>query len=230
MWRSEDVEDADIEGVSDLYVRAWVNQDKAMETDTHYRCQNGRGSWNWRLKFPLEIEETPRFFLNLQFWDRDFFSANDVIGDATLDFTELAMEAWESGLRVKMYGAAEGLKDRMLRRENEKFWVKFTKRDAEGETRDVGKLLVSFELVPEHMAIACPVGKGHEEPNVDPPLPAPFGRFNLSWNPFNMATQMCGPEVKTKICCGTCCLLCCVVLILMFPVLLSNLLAGALFG
>lgn len=46
LWRSEDVPNGDPEGVSDLYIRSWVGRQPPKETDTHYRCQNGRGSWN----------------------------------------------------------------------------------------------------------------------------------------------------------------------------------------
>lgn len=29
--------------------------DSHQSTDTHWRCSNGKGSWNWRLKIPLEL-------------------------------------------------------------------------------------------------------------------------------------------------------------------------------
>ena len=45
---------------------------------------------------------------------------------------------------------------------------------------------MSFELVPESAVKACPVGLGRNEPNTDPVLPAPVGRFEFSLNPFAM--------------------------------------------
>ncbi len=38
VWGTDDVADYDFEGVSDLYVRAWVNECEPKETDTHFRC------------------------------------------------------------------------------------------------------------------------------------------------------------------------------------------------
>ena len=46
IWQTSGVADADVEGTSDLYVRAFVNDNKPKETDTHYRCQNGKGQFN----------------------------------------------------------------------------------------------------------------------------------------------------------------------------------------
>lgn len=38
VWKTEDVSNLDIEGTSDIYIRAWVNTAEPKETDTHYRC------------------------------------------------------------------------------------------------------------------------------------------------------------------------------------------------
>mmetsp|Transcript_4050 Transcript_4050/g.3879 ORF Transcript_4050/g.3879 Transcript_4050/m.3879 type:complete len:713 (+) Transcript_4050:1971-4109(+) len=230
IWKSEGVPNADPEGVSDLYVRAWVNNLEPKETDTHYRCQRGAGSWNWRMKFRIPVHEKMQSAVNLQLWDRDFFSANDIIGDASFDFKDLALEAWDSGLRTKMLGKAEGAQDRLMRRESEKFWVDFKKREKDGTETKAGKVLISFELVPEAKAEACKVGEGREEPNIDPPLPAPEGRMQFSLNPIKMLNQMCGPEVRMKIYCWVCSALCCMLLIFMFPMLLSNTITSIIFG
>ena len=40
------------------------------ETDTHWRCRNGKGSWNWRMKFNVTLPH--KFpYLHMQLWDRD---------------------------------------------------------------------------------------------------------------------------------------------------------------
>mmetsp|Transcript_8349 Transcript_8349/g.8258 ORF Transcript_8349/g.8258 Transcript_8349/m.8258 type:complete len:976 (+) Transcript_8349:1306-4233(+) len=231
VWRSEDVPNGDPEGVSDLYVRAWINNMPPKETDTHYRCQNGRGSWNWRLKFPLELNGRGSNIMNLQLWDRDFFSSNDIMGDASIDFNDIAQEAYESGGRVKKLGSSENWQDRALRRENEKFWVEFKKTNPEtGKSEYTGKVLMSFELVPEQRALSCPVGEGRSEPNLDPFLPPPTGRLELSWNPVKMVGQMCGPEFKTKICQMVCVVLCLLMCIFMFPMIISNSISNIMFG
>lgn len=40
---------------SDLYVRAWIEGSPAQKTDKHYRCTEGVASFNWRMKFPVQL-------------------------------------------------------------------------------------------------------------------------------------------------------------------------------
>ncbi|CAN0327429.1 unnamed protein product, partial [Ectocarpus sp. 13 AM-2016] len=58
VWRSEDVVACnDFSGLRDLYCRMWMETDskKKRDTDTHWRCRNGKGSWNYRLKFEVDL-------------------------------------------------------------------------------------------------------------------------------------------------------------------------------
>lgn len=50
----------DIEGTSDVFVRAFIDDKSAKTTDTHYRCKTGKPSFNYRLLFDVELprEET----------------------------------------------------------------------------------------------------------------------------------------------------------------------------
>jgi len=41
----------DLEGTSDVYVKAWIDKEDKKETDTHYRCQTGEASFNYRLLY-----------------------------------------------------------------------------------------------------------------------------------------------------------------------------------
>ena len=41
--------DADIEGVADVFIKAFIDDKDKKETDTHYRCANGKASFNYRL-------------------------------------------------------------------------------------------------------------------------------------------------------------------------------------
>ncbi|CBN80088.1 conserved unknown protein [Ectocarpus siliculosus] len=107
VWRSEDVVACnDFSGLRDLYCRMWMETDskKKRDTDTHWRCKNGKGSWNYRLKFdvdlPLKSPEHGRMVL--QMWDRDVLSANDIIAETSIDLYRwflkaevLASEGWK---------------------------------------------------------------------------------------------------------------------------------------
>jgi Ca2+-dependent lipid-binding protein len=84
VFDTQDVKALDVEGTSDVYTRVFFESKDAKETDTHYRCTNGKASFNYRLLFNVKH---PRKDCNLQvqLYDRDFFKSNDIIGDATLD-------------------------------------------------------------------------------------------------------------------------------------------------
>lgn len=228
-WKSEKVPTVAIEGLSDLYMRAWINQETPKETDTHYRCSNGNASWNWRLKFPVKLDGRSNYELMLQLWDRDFFSSNAFIGDASLNFTDIAREAWEFGSRVQKTGNMD-LSERLTRKEIPKFWVEFKSFDKNGKESRAGRVQISFELVPIERAKACPVGDGRSEPNIDPPLPKPDGRMEWSMNPMKMMGQVCGPDVRTRFCMWISLALCVIMLILMFPMIVTNAVTTAIFS
>lgn len=60
-----DVPCNDPEGLSDIYIRAFFDsREDAKETDTHYRCANGKGSFNYRMIYPIKY---PRKDYNLSF-------------------------------------------------------------------------------------------------------------------------------------------------------------------
>jgi len=41
----------DVEGTSDVFVRAFFDSKKDKETDTHFRCMDGKASFNYRILF-----------------------------------------------------------------------------------------------------------------------------------------------------------------------------------
>jgi hypothetical protein len=62
--------------MSDIFVTACPEGQKPQTTDTHYRSEDGKGSFNWRMKFPLTLPtKNPKF--KIQVWDKDFFNPND---------------------------------------------------------------------------------------------------------------------------------------------------------
>lgn len=51
VWDTKDIKMMDAEGTSDAFIRAFFDNDNALESDTHFRCQNGKASFNYRLLF-----------------------------------------------------------------------------------------------------------------------------------------------------------------------------------
>ena len=207
IWHTDDVACEDYEGTSDIYIKAWVNNMEPKETDTHFRCQNGNGSFNWRMKFPITIPDDI-YRCSVQIWDRDILSFNDFIADATFEFKSLAMDAWVTNRRVKRNGPQDiSLFKRKEKVDEEKFWLDCKRRNKHYKLEDGGRVQISFELVPIDAAKACEVGEGRDEPNIDPHLPEPIGRIKWSWNPWTMFCQLVGPGMRCKICCCLFCIL-----------------------
>jgi hypothetical protein len=91
VYETRNIPMMDVEGTSDVYAKAFFDPSDAKETDTHYRCTNGKASFNYRLLFNLThpIKDKNGYRLNLQLFDRDFFKSNDTIGEASIDLGPL---------------------------------------------------------------------------------------------------------------------------------------------
>mmetsp|Transcript_30279 Transcript_30279/g.29598 ORF Transcript_30279/g.29598 Transcript_30279/m.29598 type:complete len:175 (-) Transcript_30279:121-645(-) len=101
VWDTKDIVAMDWEGTSDLYVRAFFDSNDAKETDTHFRCSDGKGSFNYRLLFNMKCP-TDHYLFSLQAWDRDFFKSNDVIGEVQFDLKPLFEDVIETGKTIAM--------------------------------------------------------------------------------------------------------------------------------
>jgi hypothetical protein len=54
VWDTKEIVNMDYEGTSDIYIRAFFDTSDSKETDCHYRCQNGCGSFNYRVLFDVK--------------------------------------------------------------------------------------------------------------------------------------------------------------------------------
>ena len=87
LWKSKNVKAMDSGNMNDLFARVFLEGEEHQESDTHWRCYAGKGSWNWRFKFqitlPIKTPEMGR--INLQLWDKDVVKWNDCICSTTID-------------------------------------------------------------------------------------------------------------------------------------------------
>lgn len=87
---TKDVPCEDAEGTSDVFIKAYINDDDKKTTDTHYRCKNGEASFNYRILFNIKAPDPKgSYLLVLQAWDFDLFTKNDYICEWTLDLKPL---------------------------------------------------------------------------------------------------------------------------------------------
>ena len=99
VWETKDTVKMDWEGTTDIYARVFFDSNRAKETDTHYRCQTGKGSFNYRLLFDVKDSDKNKN-LSVQLWDRDIFSSNEIIGDATFSLKMPIEDAANSGKTI----------------------------------------------------------------------------------------------------------------------------------
>ncbi len=85
-----DIKMMDDEGTSDAFIRCFFDSKEcSKETDTHFRCQDGKASFNYRMLFDIKHPRKKNdYWLNVQAYDRDFFKSNDIIGEAKVDLKQ----------------------------------------------------------------------------------------------------------------------------------------------
>ena len=96
VYDTENVPCEDIEGTSDVFVKAWFDEKHKRETETHWRCTTGEASLNYRLLFHFQcphprIPPHEAYKLKLQILDRDIIGSNTVLTEYELDL-RLLME------------------------------------------------------------------------------------------------------------------------------------------
>lgn len=214
IYSAEDVEMMDVEGTSDVYVLAYLDNDKSQSTDVHYRCQTGLANFNWRMLFDIEMPRNKKE-MNVLVYDNDFLSRDDFICGTVFNISKLLDDCYTLDMPIKYnkkyYKGLDNVdKDKNVDFDSvednvggDKFYLKMKKN---GEERNE-KVLCSLEVMPKWYSDVCPVGKGRDEPNINPHLPPPLGRIQFSWNPITMFNQLIGPAFRKKFYTG-CILIC----------------------
>ena len=64
VFDTKDVICTDIEGTSDVFIKAHIDDKDKKETDTHFRCSNGKASFNYRLLYKINAPR-PHYTLTL---------------------------------------------------------------------------------------------------------------------------------------------------------------------
>jgi Ca2+-dependent lipid-binding protein len=84
IFDGEDIIMMDSEGTCDAFYRCFFDNKDSLDTDTHFRNQDGRPSFNWRLIYKI-THPRKHYLFTVQCWDLDFFSPNEIVGSYEID-------------------------------------------------------------------------------------------------------------------------------------------------
>jgi len=219
VWKAKDVvikdsltEQNDLRVTCKLKLEEWHEQ----ETDIHWRAKFGKGSWNWRCLYPVELPIDVRTQLSMSMWDQDIFTASDSIGEVNIALDLLLKQAYLQRIN----------KPRLILRKDQtkRFWLDFTHPNFTGAQ---AKCQISMELMTSEESAKYPAGIGRSDPNNNPFLPPPEGRLYFSWNPFELLRQLLGNKLCFKLYCIFCAVGCIAIIVFIGPQFFINLIASA---
>lgn len=137
----------------DPYFRSYLTTKEEHFTDTHWRCQTGIASYNWRNLIKIRSQQQS-YLLNIQCYDKDIFTSDVIIGECSLDlapifsdsliteklqvFTQEYWNTWMKAQLEKTGNTETNLLEFESKEDNEElFWlplrVKSKKESVEGE-------------------------------------------------------------------------------------------------
>ena len=237
VWETENMELRDDEGTSDVFITCFFDPKQKQSTDVHYRCQNGTASFNWRMVYQLDLPSIYKTLV-IQAYDKGIFSKDDFITRAELEIIRMIKITKDLDVPIVFnkdyvndvpdfekdkYKSVEFL-DKLNDPDQTKFWIQCYRNSTKS-----GRILMSLEFMPIWKAEKSPVGKGRSDPNVNPYLPPPVGRFEWSFNPFKLLRQCVGPKVRRKLYMTICIICCAIYLVLLLPYMIYHL-SGQLFN
>lgn len=235
IFDTKEIKMMDAEGTSDVYIRAFFDSRRdALETDTHYRCQTGKASFNYRLNFKTEYPRSgSNYIFTVQAFDRDFFKSNDIIGSNYINlkqiFDDVELTKRPLLLNKKYYEdymRKDGDKPMEWDEDGESFWMPMKQKNDKGVLENNGYVRVRIDLTTADWAKANKIGSGRDDPNIEPYLPPPIGRLRFTLNPWEMYKQLIGAAMRRKIAIW-CCIaigsaLCVLILYYIVPILIGN--------
>ncbi|KAJ8550633.1 hypothetical protein ON010_g10436 [Phytophthora cinnamomi] len=186
VWKARNVPSFDtMEDMNDLFFRCWMEGSNYQETDIHWRAKKGKGSFNWRMKFPITLghkqTNTKMPYFHIQGWDKDVLSANDAIGVATVDLGVFFRQAYKLKTNVQCYEDDDETRKKKKKATSDddaavkkireatglwddddpadSKWLQLLRHDHKtNEKERMGEVCISLELVPAENAKKNPVG------------------------------------------------------------------------
>lgn len=159
VWETENIPLGDVEGVSDQYVLCYVDHDNKQSTDMHYRSQEGKGSFNWRIVLPLTAPRE-NTIMNILVMDKDFFSPDDYLSGNSLQLAHLIKDVYELDIPIKfnknfwdgLPAAIRGTSEIQFK-DNDKFWLKLYKQGPVRQNCYLNKIRMELKMEEEYYLV-----------------------------------------------------------------------------
>lgn len=199
VWETRNIPLFDDHNYANLYIRGelifeteeGVEVEQFHETDSHTGLKDGRGIFNYRMKYKFEAPcKFPR--LKLFVWERWLLS-HTALGEAELDLSSLIREA---AMSVQQKDVIE----------RPRRWISLNHSSWPGQAR--GDLDIQMSVVTAQYAEKHPVGNARDAPNENPFLSEP-PRESIFTQVFRSATST------------SCLITCCIVFVLIVVIILA---------
>lgn len=159
IWNTKDVKFKDA-NMSDIYVTGILEETgEEQKTDIHWRSMNGKGAFNWRMIYELQIPgRYPRF--KIQLWDKDIFHSDQSIAEATLNLKSVFKKMYRENHSIQKIP---------------KQWINLIDSRT---LKKQGSVELSIEILTKLVANCNLVGKGRNNPDALPSPHRPASSFH----------------------------------------------------
>ena len=120
IYKAKDLVAMDVaEQMNDAYVTGWFEGFDKQNTDTHWRAKKGKASWNFRMKWDLELSNRAQIvkfpYVHIQVFDQDIIGEDDLIAESVINIESELKKVMKKQVPVEKFKdppkAAEVLSD-----------------------------------------------------------------------------------------------------------------------
>ena len=184
---------------NDLFIISKISNSNPQFSDIHYNC-NGYGYFNWRFIFDIPFSSNSKYN-NINFSICDNNINNIELCSGNFDYNDILNISNNLNLPI-IYSKkfheeiTKDKKSEIVFEDSKNFWINLYNTNV-----IKGRIKINFEIIPMEIAKNWVIGKGRNDPNINPYLPYPIGRIKWVSTPFNFIKNLIpNDRIRKKIC------------------------------